>query len=117
MAETEIQHLAYCGLDCTRCLAYIATKENSDEKRREFYVKLTKEYSLKPSIKPEELNCDGCLTENAGNIGCIIRTCARGKRMINCAHCREYVCEQLDKYFQAAPGCKETLDSIKKAFE
>ena len=112
---TDKQHIAYCGLDCTKCLAYIATKENSDEKRHEFYMKLTQEYNLKPSINPEELNCDGCLTEKAGNLGCAIRKCARGIGVINCAYCREYICEQLEKYFRTAPGCKEILDGIKKA--
>lgn len=109
------KQIAYCGLDCIKCLAYIATQENSDEKRRETSIQWKKEFNL--DIKPEEINCDGCLTENVGNIHCPIRKCGQEKGVINCAYCEDYICATLDKYFQTVPFCKDILDGIKKGIK
>jgi hypothetical protein len=111
MAENK--HIAFCGLDCMKCGAYIAKRENNDALRRETAEKWNKELNL--NLKPEDMNCDGCLTEIVGNMLCPIRVCAKGKGVLNCAYCKDYACDKLDKNFQTAPGCKETLDSIKKS--
>ena len=112
MAETENKHIAYCGLDCMKCGAYIAKRENNDELRRETAELWNRELHL--GLKPEDINCDGCLTEIIGNMECPIRKCARKKGVINCAYCEDYICGELDKYFRTAPWCKEMLDSIKE---
>ena len=67
-------------------------------------------------FKPEDINCYGCLSEIA-NPGCEIRLCGRGKGLLNCAYCKEYVCQKLDEYFRTAPGCKATLDGIKQGIK
>jgi hypothetical protein len=108
----ENNHIAYFGLDCMKCGAYIARQTNNDELRRETAARWNKEYNL--GIKPEEINCDGCLTEIIGHSNCSIRVCARGKGIMNCAYCSGYPCLQLDKYIKTAPGCKETLDAIRQ---
>ncbi len=105
------KHIAFCGLDCLKCGAYIAKQENNDKLRRETAAAWNKAYNL--DLKPEDINCDGCLTEIIGNSLCSIRICARGKGLLNCAYCADYSCEKLNKYFQTAPGCKDTLDGIK----
>jgi hypothetical protein len=111
MVETN-KHIAFCGLDCMQCGAYIAKRENNDELRRETAEKWNKLYNL--GVKPEDMNCDGCLTEIIGHSDCAIRKCARGKGLLNCGYCGDYPCQKLDKYFQTAPGCKEMLDGIKR---
>jgi hypothetical protein len=108
----ENKHIAYCGLDCMKCPAYIAKRENDDKLRRETAEKWNKAYNL--GLKPEQIDCDGCLTENIGNNNCVIRVCSRGKGLMNCAYCREYICKKLAKYFQTAPGCKDSLDQIRE---
>jgi hypothetical protein len=112
MVENENKHIAYCGLDCMKCGAYIAKRENNDELRRETAERWNKELNL--GLKPEDINCDGCLTEIIGHSDCSIRVCARKKGVINCAYCEDYICNKLDNYFQTAPQCKEMLDSIKQ---
>lgn len=112
MVEIENKHIAFCGLDCMKCGAYIAKRENSNEIRRETAARWNKELNL--GLKPEDINCDGCLTEVIGNLFCPIRVCARGKGVLNCAYCVDYICEKLHKYFQTAPSCKEVLDGIRQ---
>ena len=50
--------IAYCGLDCEKCEAYIATKNNDNALRE----KVAKEWSELNGvdITPEMINCDGC---------------------------------------------------------
>jgi hypothetical protein len=65
-------------------------------------------------IKPEDLNCDGCLSENAGHIYCAIRLCGRERDVVNCAYCEEYICEKLDEHLQWNPVGKNTLAEIRQ---
>jgi len=61
--------VAYCGLDCHECGAFLATKENDDQKRAE----VAQEWSrlFKAEVKPEDINCDGC--QSIG--GCLFNYC------------------------------------------
>ncbi|MBD3406253.1 MAG: DUF3795 domain-containing protein [Candidatus Lokiarchaeota archaeon] len=87
---------AYCGIDCQECPAYVA-KRNDDNYLRE---KTAKEWSSDEwSVKPEELNCDGCKSD--GELFrhcsvCEVRSCASGKRVQTCAHCDGYICDKLE---------------------
>ena len=109
---TENRHIAFCGINCMKCGAYIVKQENSDKIRQETSAMWKEKYNL--DVKPEDINCDGCLTELIGNLYCPIRVCARGKGVLNCAYCKDYICEQLDKYFQTTPLCREVLDGIQQ---
>jgi hypothetical protein len=108
--------IAMCGIVCTDCGAYIATQKNDNKLRKEVADKWNKAPWSKKydrEFTPEDINCDGCLSERA-NPGCEIRKCGRGKGVLNCAYCSEYACDRLDKYFQSAPAAKKTLDGIKQ---
>ena len=50
--------IAYCGLDCEKCEARIATMNNDDALRQ----KVAKEWSVmnEVEITPEMINCTGC---------------------------------------------------------
>ena len=50
--------IAYCGLNCSKCEAYIATQENDDQKREETAQIWSKLYMVE--INPDQINCDGC---------------------------------------------------------
>jgi len=107
--------IAFCGLLCGECGAFLATKNNDDEKREEVAQLWSKEYGS--DLKPEDINCDGCLAESNNLFHylkvCEIRKCGKEKSVLNCAHCDEYSCEKLEKFFQMAPAAKERLDEIR----
>jgi hypothetical protein len=111
--------IAYCGMVCTDCGAYIATKNNDDAKRKETAVQWKKQFNV--DIKPGDIYCDGCLSKKGKVFNyctvCEVRKCGREKKVVNCAYCPDYVCEKLGKFFQRAPGAKTNLDEIKKGLK
>ena len=60
--------IAYCGLDCEKCDAYIATI-NDDQELREKTAKLWAELNNAP-IFPEHINCQGCRVEGIKTVFC-----------------------------------------------
>jgi len=93
--------LAYCGLVCTDCNAYIAKQNDDDELRR----KTAEEWSRPGDpVSPEEINCDGCKTET-GELykwcpNCEVRACAIEKGVETCAHCDDFGCDILENFFK-----------------
>ena len=83
--------IAHCGLDCTKCDAYIATINNDDE-LRESVAKLWSELNG-VEITPEMINCEGCRVDGVKtpfcSDFCAIRKCALGKGLNTCADCAE----------------------------
>jgi hypothetical protein len=108
--------IAYCGITCTECPAYIATQKNDNQLRAETAKKWSEMF--KASIKPEDINCDGCPTDSKRLFSqvsvCEIRKCARNKNVKNCAFCAEYPCPKLTKLFGFVPEAKATLEEIRK---
>jgi hypothetical protein len=106
--------IAYCGLCCNECPAYIAKKTNNDELRKKTAEEWSKMFNSE--IKPEDVNCDSCLTKEGVIIQycnvCEIRKCAQEKDVENCAFCEEYTCEKLEKWFKNVPNAKAVLDQI-----
>ena len=92
--------MGYCGVDCARCIPFIAKRKNDDELRRKYAEEQSKFFDM--IIPPENINCDGCLVEG-DHLGycsaCEIRRCCREKRLENCAYCDDYVCEELEKVY------------------
>ncbi len=53
--------VAFCGINCNECAVFIATQENSEEKR----IKVAKEWSSEEKpLKAEDIHCNGCLDPN-----------------------------------------------------
>jgi hypothetical protein len=92
--------LGYCGVECSKCPAYIATIENNDELRRSYAAEQSEFYGME--IPPERINCVGCL-EDGEHLGycsmCEIRRCCREKGLETCADCADYVCGELEKVY------------------
>lgn len=109
--------MSVCGLLCNECDAFIATKDDDDNKRAEVAQLWSQQYDA--DLKPEDINCDGCTSDSerlfAHCKGCEIRKCARPKAIENCAHCDEYACEKVEKIFQMVPEAKKRLDVIRAA--
>ena len=83
--------IAYCGLDCNKCDAYIATK-NNDQALREKTAELWSKLNNTP-ILPEQINCEGCRVDGIKTVFCEklcqIRQCAMKKGMGTCGDCSE----------------------------
>lgn len=83
--------IAFCGLDCGKCDAYIATK-NNDQALREKTAKLWAELNNAP-ILPEHINCEGCRVDGMKTVYCQnlcpIRICALRKGVETCGQCPE----------------------------
>lgn len=107
--------IAFCGLACNECGAFLATKADDDKKRAEVAQLWSKEFKV--DINPEDINCEGCLAEGENLFNytkvCEIRKCGKEKRLLNCAHCNDFACEKLEKFFEVAPDAKKRLDEIR----
>ena len=83
--------IAFCGLDCEQCDAYIAT-QNDDQALREKTAKLWAELNNAP-ILPEHINCDGCRANGRKTVYCEslcdIRQCALKRGVTTCADCAD----------------------------
>ena len=107
--------IAYCGLDCAGCPAYLATQADDDNKRAEVAKEWSASYNA--DIKPEQINCNGCRSDEQKFFYCSdmceIRKCGIEKGVENCAGCDEYPCEKLEAFFRMAPDARTTLDALR----
>ena len=108
--------IAYCGLDCERCEAFIATRTNDDALRAAVAEQWSRTYNA--PIKPEHINCTGCQSAGVTTYYCDqlceIRKCATTKSVGTCADCRDYPCSLLEPVFQAAPQARAALDALRR---
>ncbi len=107
--------IACCGLNCSECGAYIATKTNDDNKRAEVSREWSKIHN--EDIKPEDINCNGCLSDGQKFSYCDvceIRKCCVEKELENCAGCDMYACDKLENFFNMAPDARTALDNLRR---
>lgn len=107
--------IAACGLDCSKCEAYLATQANDLEAMEKIAAKWRKEFAS-PQITVDAVTCDGCLVgkRHGGYCAeCGIRKCVQEHALPNCAHCADYPCEDLKNFFEMAPQARSCLDSIR----
>lgn len=75
------RRIAYCGLDCEACDAYLATIRD-DQALREKTAALWAALNQAP-ILPEHINCTGCRADGVKTVYCQhlcpIRACAAGR--------------------------------------
>lgn len=105
-------NIAYCGLDCEQCDAYIATLHD-DQALREKTAKLWAALNHAP-ILPEHINCQGCRADGAKTVFCeqlcAVRRCARQRGAVTCGDCPEMEsCPTVGAIFANAPQAKKNL--------
>jgi hypothetical protein len=109
--------ISYCGLVCSDCGAFLATKNNDNNLRKKQSEEWSKQFG--GVIKPEDINCKGCTSTSGVTFNyckvCEIRNCGTTKKVKNCAYCASYACEKLERFFQMAPMAKANLEAIRKA--
>ena len=106
--------IAYCGLNCEKCDAYLATIHD-DQVLREKTAKLWAELNNAP-ILPEHINCQGCRVEGVKTVFCDslceIRQCALKKGVATCGDCPELEnCQIVGAVISNNP---EALENLKR---
>ena len=96
---------AYCGVNCPKCEALIATREDDDNRRARLAQKWSEQY--KADIRPDQISCNGCRSKGAKffycDTICEIRKCCLKKNVENCAVCGEYPCAMLLEITKLVP--------------
>lgn len=107
--------IAYCGVNCSECPIYQATRNNDNDSR----AKVAREYSerYKTEVKPQDINCDGCTSAAKKIMGycqtCDIRKCGLDRDILNCGYCVDYPCNKLNKVHTKAVKAKANLEAFR----
>ena len=109
--------IGVCGSLCNECDAFVATRNVDDEKRAEVAKLWSEKYHA--DIKPEDINCTGCLSEGGCHFNycnvCEIRKCGMNKGVVSCAYCDDYVCDKLQEFFRTVPDARKRLDNMRSS--
>jgi len=111
--------IAFCGLDCAQCGAYLATQANDEAAKERVAAEWRTKYNL-PDLTIAAVTCDGCVTPNGRPGGycteCPIRACGITRQVANCAHCADYPsCKKLAEFLGTGSVAQATLDEIRRA--
>ena len=117
MTENGKEMIACCGLVCTECPGYIATRENDPEKIAATARAWSKEHGRE--VRPEDVWCDGCLVEGkkcAHCSECAVRACCIGRGLDNCALCSEFSsCDTIRSFLKIVPPARAVLENIRNS--
>ena len=105
--------IGYCGLDCEKCDAYLATIHDG-QALREKTAKLWAELNDAP-ILPEHINCMGCRVDGVKTVYCDslcpIRQCALERGVVTCGGCPEL--EKCEKVGMVISNDPDALNNLK----
>lgn len=103
--------IAYCGLDCAKCGAYVAMKTNDKALREKTAAEWTKIHNH--NFTPEMINCVSCKGNGIQICHCSqceIRKCASQKGVINCGACNEFkTCKKINDFIAMVPHAAGNL--------
>jgi len=109
--------ISMCGLVCSDCHAFLATRANDYEMRKKVAETWSKEYHA--DITPESINCHGCLATDGVLFHhctvCEIRQCGLEHKVENCSCCPDYKCDKISQFFKMVPTAQELLDSLRSS--
>jgi hypothetical protein len=107
--------IAACGLDCAKCGAFLASKNNDNDLRRKVAAEWAKAYNF--AFTPEMINCHGCFATDGVQIGhcaqCEMRKCAIGKKAATCGSCAEYPCKTVSDFHAMCPEAAQNLKELR----
>lgn len=109
-------YIAYCGLDCEKCEARIATVRNDNGLRTEVAKKWSELNGAE--ITPEMINCTGCRRKGVKTPFCEslcpIRKCAVERDVKTCGACSEMAaCDVLVLITGNNPEAENNLKSYR----
>jgi hypothetical protein len=114
--------ITYCGLDCSECPVFIATKTGDqalqEKTAREWSAQFAA-YTGRNDLRAEELVCESCTAADSRTFlscrGRPMRVCAREQKFVTCAECGRFEsCEQLNGFFTQAANAKERLLGLRR---
>jgi hypothetical protein len=103
--------IAYCGLDCAECTAYLAHQNNDQALREKTAAEWSKAHNF--TFTPEMINCTSCKGDGV-QVGycsqCEIRKCAVEKAVVNCGACGEFkTCKTINDFIAQVPKAAANL--------
>jgi hypothetical protein len=109
--------IAYCGLNCSECPAYLATQTGNRAELEQVAAQWREAFNM-PDLTAESVVCDGCLQIEGGRLigycaTCAVRACAVERGVANCAHCADYACDKLTAFWAHAPEARAALEQIR----
>ncbi len=86
--------VASCGISCTNCPAYLATRSNDMEKLQEISERWSNEGQ---TYDASDIICDGCFSDRLHTYcnECEVRACANQSGYRVCSLCPLYPCDRL----------------------
>jgi hypothetical protein len=108
--------IAYCGIDCSKCDSYLATRSGNDDELRKVAKKLSKRYSA--DVMPGDVICDGCKNGLRHSFYCTnlckMRKCCINKEYNSCIECDDFPCKELQFELKHNPEAKDNLEKLKE---
>ncbi len=118
--------IAFCGVSCSECPAYVATQAD-DHEALEHVLGKWRAYFHAPHLVVADILCDSCQMKGGRLNGycqhCAIRPCALERGVSTCAQCDQYpcaelerllgLCDKLEGFFGYARPARATLDSLR----
>ena len=103
---------SYCGINCEKCKAYIATVNNDDTLKSEVAVEWGALY--KQEFTNEDIVCYGCKSNTLFVLCslCDIPVCCKEHGVSICSECELFPCERIQSFydFQREKGTLDMFD-------
>jgi hypothetical protein len=110
------QMIAYCGLDCAQCGAYLATQANDPAALQ----RVADEWRVAHNwtdCTAEDVICNGCHAEGrrcSHCARCEIRECGVQHAVETCAHCAEFEsCARIAAFIEMVPPARANLMALR----
>jgi hypothetical protein len=109
------QMIAFCGLDCAACPAFVATAKNDRAALAKLAQEWGKQFHFEATV--DNVRCHGCRATDGIQIGncaqCAMRLCALEKGLETCAQCADYGCAKIAGFLKEVPDAKARLDALR----
>lgn len=106
--------LSPCGIDCSTCIAYIATQTDDTATKQKMAEDYKAKFKLEKTLA--ELECDGC-NQTGRHIGfcaeCSIRQCSTAQGYATCAECADFPCEKGEFIWTTNSQSKARLEELR----
>lgn len=106
--------IAYCGLDCSKCIGYLATQSGDERELAKVAEIWSKQFSA--DVKPEHVICDGCKAGKRKSYHCAnlckINRCCVEKGYDSCIECADFACSEVEFILNCVPEAKENLEKL-----